>query len=217
MKTGSTDEGNALHQPSGAADTPGRFPLEHLLRALFEGGEEGRRRAALLFMLVIGPAAIAVTAVLSSHDRLAVTGVRALATMLIVLWLLVRRAPTRFEWAALIVILIVANVISQISAGPTHAGVFALNALGVFALICVVFDTWLVVASAVLYAIAAAVVQFHLYSAGVALAAVLMFVVVLLVMGVVVHGTALYLRTALHRTQLLNQQMEQTAEQERAR
>jgi signal transduction histidine kinase len=222
MKTlGSTTEGGTSGRTNGEVavpiEAPAHFPLERLLRALFEGGEEGRRRAALFFMLVIGPASIAVTAVLSSHNRLAVTGVRILATVLIVLWLVLRRAPTRVEWAAVILVLIIANVISQISAGPSHAGVFALNALGVFALICVVFDSWLVIASAVLYACAAAVVQFHLYPRGVALAAVLMFAVVLLVMGVVVHGTALYLRTALRRTQLLNQQMEQAAEQERAR
>jgi hypothetical protein len=222
MKTlGSTTEGGTSGRTNGEVavpiEAPAHFPLERLLRALFEGGEEGRRRAALFFMLVIGPASIAVTAVLSSHNRLAVTGIRILATVLIVLWLVLRRAPTRVEWAAVILVLIIANVISQISAGPSHAGVFALNALGVFALICVVFDSWLVIASAVLYACAAAVVQFHLYPRGVALAAVLMFAVVLLVMGVVVHGTALYLRTALRRTQLLNQQMEQAAEQERAR
>ena len=218
---GPTTDGRTPWRTNGAAaasiEAPAYFPLERLLRRLFEGGEEGRRRAALLFMLVIGPASIAVTAILSSHNRLAVTGVRVLATALIVLWLVVRKAPTRLEWAALILVLVAANVISQINAGPAHAGVFALNALGVFALICVVFDSWLVVSSAVLYACAAAVVQFHLYPAGAALAAVLMFTVVLLIMGLVVHGTALYLRTALRRTQLLNQQMEQAAEQERAR
>jgi hypothetical protein len=171
MKTlGSTTEGGTSGRTNGEVavpiEAPAHFPLERLLRALFEGGEEGRRRAALFFMLVIGPASIAVTAVLSSHNRLAVTGIRILATVLIVLWLVLRRAPTRVEWAAVILVLIIANVISQISAGPSHAGVFALNALGVFALICVVFDSWLVIASAVLYACAAAVVQFHLYPRG---------------------------------------------------
>ena len=217
MRLGSTDEGSTSERTAAAVDPPRHFPLEHLLRAVFEGGEEGRRRAALLFMLVIGPASIAVTAILASDNRLAVVTIRIVATVLIVLWLVFRRTPSRPEWAALIVVLIAANLVSQITAGPSHAGVLALNALGVFALICIVFDSWLVVTSAVLYAIASAVVQFHLYSTGVALAAVLMFVVVLLVMGVMVHGTALYLRSALHRTQLLNQRMEQAAEAERAR
>src|SRR5919206_188185 len=75
------------HASCGSPEASAHFPLERLLRALFEGGEEGRRRAALLFMIVIGPASIAVTAILSSHHRLAVTGVRSLAIVSIVVWL----------------------------------------------------------------------------------------------------------------------------------
>src|SRR3954471_24618211 len=113
--TGSTGGGNASHQLS---DAPGHSPFRRLLQAVFEGGDEGRQRAALLFMLIIGPAAIAATAILTTHNRLAVTGVRVLATVLIILWLLVRRSPTGLEFAALIVVLIAANIMSQISAGP---------------------------------------------------------------------------------------------------
>jgi signal transduction histidine kinase len=215
--TGSLHDHTTSRQTPDGDEVSGHFPLDGVLRSVFEGGAEGRRRSVLLFLLVVGVPAITVTAVLSSDNRLAVTAGRFASLMLIGIWLLVRRAPSRVEWAVLFLGLILGNAIAQVSAGPTHAGVFALNALGVFALICVVFDAWLVVFTGVAYSAAYAVVQFHFYSGGVALAATLMFAAILLVMGVVVHGTALYLRTALRRTQFLHQQMDRTAEQERAR
>ncbi|HET7428972.1 MAG TPA: ATP-binding protein [Gaiellales bacterium] len=209
------------HSTSGdmraAEEVFGRLPLEGTLRSVFEGGAEGRRRAVLLFLLMVGVPAVTVTAVVSSHDRVAVTAGRFASLMLIGIWLLVRRAPSPAEWAVLFLGLILGNAAAQLSAGPTHAGVFALNALGVFALICVAFEAWAVVFTAVAYSAAYAVVQFHFYSGGVALAATLMFAIIMLVMGVTVYGTSLYLRTALRRTQFLHLQMDRTAEQERAR
>src|SRR5947209_19784237 len=110
----------------------GHFPLDGMLRSVFEGGAEGRRRAVLLFILVVGVPAVAVTAVVSSHHRLLITAGRFASLAIIGIWVLVRRAPGRVEWALLFVGLIAANAAAQISAGPSHAGVFALNALGVF-------------------------------------------------------------------------------------
>ena len=215
--TGSLSDHTTAETVRGTDQLPGHFPLDGVLRSVFDGGAEGRRRAVLLFLLVVGVPAITVTAVLSSDNRLAVTAGRFASLALIGIWLLVRRAPGRVEWAALFSSLIIGNAAAQISAGPTHAGVFALNALGVFALTCVAFEAWLVVFTGVVYSAAYAIVQFHLYSSGVALAATLMFAIIMLVVGVVVHGTALYLRTALRRTQFLHRQMDRTAELERAR
>ena len=185
--TGSRSDRITSGQPWGADEASGQFPLEGVLRSVFEGGAEGRRRATILFALVIGPTAVTLTAILSSHQRLTITAIRALSILAIPAWLMVRRDPSRPEWAAMISLLVGANALAQVSAGPAHAGLFALNGLGVYALICIAFESWLVVFTGALYTAAYAAVQLHLYSTGVALAAALMFAIIILFMGILIH------------------------------
>jgi signal transduction histidine kinase len=152
-----------------------------------------------------------ITAVLSA------IGVAVAAVVAVAVWLALRPVFTRLEWAGLLMLSALANGAGQVSLGPGHSVVLALNTFAVFALACIVFDTWLVVFAGVVALGTYAGVQLHFYPEGDALAAVLMYGVVLVMIGFVVHGTALYLREALHRTQLLNVEIERTAEQERAR
>ncbi|MDX6495922.1 MAG: hypothetical protein QOE17_1908, partial [Gaiellales bacterium] len=84
-------------------------------------------------------------------------------------------------------------------------------------LVCIVFETPLVVITATLFTTAYAAAQLHFFSRGDAALATIMYVVVLSLMAVIIHGTALYLRESLRRMGELHAEMDQTAEQERAR
>lgn len=187
------------------------------LQLVFEGGPEGQRRAALLLLVSVAPISIAVGAILSQHNRLMITLVRTALLGIAIAWLLLRPTVRTREWAGLIGLITVANVTSQLASGASHSGVLALNGLGVFVLVCVAFESTLVVVTACLFSGGYAIVQLHYYPVGDALASILMYVVVLAIAALVVHGTALYLRESLRRTAELHTEMDQTAEQERAR
>jgi signal transduction histidine kinase len=132
-------------------------------------------------------------------------------------WLLLRPAFRFAEWVLLIALVTATNVAGQLGAGSSHNGVLALNSLAVFALVCVAFESSLVVVAAALFMAGYAAIQLHFYGAGDAAAATVMYAVVLSVVALGVHGTALYLRESLRRTAELHAEMEHTAEQERAR
>jgi signal transduction histidine kinase len=203
-------------------DLPRAFGWQHPmirrnLQLVFEGGPEGQRRAALLFLASVAPISITVGAVLSHHNRLTITLLRAAPLAIIIVWLLLRPAFSTRAWAGLLTIITVTNAASQLAAGASHNGVLALNGLGVFVLVCVAFESRLVVITACLFIGGYAIVQYHFYPLGDALAATLMYVVVLAAAALVVHGTALYLRDSLSSTAELHAEMDQTAEQERAR
>jgi signal transduction histidine kinase len=187
------------------------------LQLVFEGGLEGQRRAALLFLVSVAPISITVGAVLSPHNRLWVALVRVALLGVVIAWLLFRPAFRTRDWTGLLAIITVANVSSQLASGASHSGVLALNGLGVFVLVCVAFESRLVVITACLFVGGYAIVQQHFYPTIDALAAILMYAVVLAVAALVVHGTALYLRDSLRRTAELHAEMDKTAEQERAR
>lgn len=177
----------------------------------------GRKRAALLFLVWVAPVSTVVAAVLSGDERGAVITLRLAVTAIIICWLLVRKTLHTGEWVLVLGLLAAGNVASQLSAGAPHSGVLALNSLGVFAMVCIAFQTSLVVVAAVLFMTGYTIVQFHFYTLSDAVAASVMYLVVLAVMAVVVHGTALYLRESLRRVGDLNQEMSRTAERERAR
>lgn len=188
-----------------------------MLRTVFDGGPVGQRRATLIFLALVAPLSIAVTAFLSTDYRTGVTAVRVGMLVAIMTWLVLRPVFTRLEWALLLLLLALANTAGQVSLGPGHSAVLALNTFGVFALACIVLDTGLVAFAGIVVIGPYAGIQLHFYPVGDALAAVLMYAVGLGLTALMVHGTALYLREALHRTQLLNVEIERTAEQERAR
>jgi signal transduction histidine kinase len=195
-----------------------RYPfVRGHLQSVFEGGPAGQRRAALLFFVWVAPVALVVAAVLSTDHRLSATLIRAVAFTAAIGWLLLRPAFRFGEWVLLLVLLTVGNVTAQLSTGAAHSGVFALNILGVFALVCVVLESRLVVLAGLLFAAGYVAVQLHFSSTQDAAAATAMFLIVLWLMAVVVHGTALYLRASLRRMGELHAEMDQTAEQERAR
>jgi signal transduction histidine kinase len=188
-----------------------------VLREVFEGDCEGQRRAVLLFWLMITPVSLAVTAFLSTEYSVGINAFRVAAVISVAVWLALRPVFVRLEWVALIVLAALTNGAGQVSLGPGHSVVLALNSFGFFALACIVLDTGLVAFTGALVLATYTGVQLLFYPIGDAMAAVLMYGTVLVVIGLVVHGTALYLREALHRTQLLNVEIGRTAEQERAR
>jgi hypothetical protein len=129
-----------------------RYPwVRRHLQSVFEGGPAGQRRAALLFFFWVAPFALVIGAVLSSENRLAATLLRAVAIAAIVGWLLVRPALRFGEWVLLLTVLTAGNLTAQLATGVSHNGVFALNSLGIFALVCIVFETQLVVITATLF------------------------------------------------------------------
>jgi signal transduction histidine kinase len=195
-----------------------RYPsVRGHLQSVFEGGPAGQRRAALLFFIWVAPVALVVAAVLSTDHRLSATLIRAVAFAAAIGWLLMRPAFRFGEWVLLLALLTVGNVTAQLSTGAAHSGVFALNILGVFALVCIVLQSRLVVIAALLFTAGYVAVQLHFSSREDAAAATAMFAIVLWVIAVVVHGTALYLRESLRRMSELHAEMDQTAEQKRAR
>jgi signal transduction histidine kinase len=194
-----------------------RLRLRRQLQSVFEGGPAGRRRAALLFLIWVAPVSTLVAAVLAHSNRVSIIVIRLVTLAVVIGWLLVRQNIHTGEWVLLLALIAAVNVGSQVSAGAPHSGVLALNGLGVFALICIAFETSLVAVAAVLFMAGYAVVQVHFYSLTDAAAASLMYLVVLAVVALVVHGTALYLRESLRRVGDLNQEMSRTAERERAR
>jgi signal transduction histidine kinase len=196
----------------------GQHPIvRRNLQLAFEGGPMGQRRAALLFFITVAPVAVVISAALSSEHRFPVTLGRGAALLAIVCWLLVRTTPRFWEWVLILAVLAAGSVVAQLSVGAAHSGVFALNSIGVMALVCLVFETRLVVIGAMLSTAGYAVAQQHFFSTGDAAAATLMFAIVVALMAVLIHGTALYLRESLHRTGELHAQMDETAERERAR
>ena len=194
-----------------------RRQLRRQLQAVFEGGPAGQKRAALLFLVWVAPVSTVVTAVLSDNDRVATLTIRVAALAVVIGWLLVRKTIYTGEWVVLLGLLAAVNVIAQLGAGAPHSGVLALNGLGVFAMVCIAFDTSLVVVAAVLFITGYTIVQFHFYPVDDATAATVMYLVVLGVVAVVVHGTALYLRESLRRVGDLNREMSRIAERERSR
>jgi signal transduction histidine kinase len=195
-----------------------RYPwVRRHLQSIFEGGPAGQRRAVLLFFFWVAPMALVVGAALSSEHRVAATVLRAVAIGAIVFWLLVRPALRFGEWVLLLIVLTAGNLTAQLAAGVSHNGVFALNSLGIFALVCIVFETQLVVIAAALFITAYAAAQLHFFSRADAAWATIMCLVVLSLMAVIIHGTALYLRESLRTMAELHAEMDQTAEQERAR
>ena len=132
--------------------------------------------------------------------------------MAVLCWLLLRSDLRFGEWVLLLVVVAAANLTAQLTAGSSHNGVFAINTIGIFALVCLLFETQLVVIAATLFAASYAVAQLHFYSTGDSAAAILMYAIELLLMGVIVHGTAHYLREALRTTGQLHAQMDETAE-----
>jgi signal transduction histidine kinase len=173
-----------------------RRQLRRQLQAVFEGGPAGQKRAALLFLVWVAPVSTLVAAVLSDKDRVATLTIRVVVLALVIGWLLVRKTFHTGEWVVLLGLLAAVNVVAQLSAGAPHSGVLALNGLGVFAMVCIAFDTSPV---------------------NDATAATVMYLVVLGVVAVVVHGTALYLRESLRRVGDLNREMSRIAERERSR
>jgi signal transduction histidine kinase len=117
----------------------------------------------------------------------------------------------------LLIVVTAGNLTAQLAAGVSHHGIFALNSLGIFMLVCIVLETQLVAIAAALITTAYAAAQLHFFSTGDAALATVMFVVELSLVAVIVHGTALYLRESLRRMGELHAEMDQTAEQERAR
>ena len=103
--------------------------------------------------------------------------------MAAICWLLVRSALRFGEWALLLVLLMLGNLIAQVTAGASHSGVFALNIMGIFALVGLVFETRLVVIAAPLFTAGYAAAQLHLHSTGDAAAATFMFAIVISLMG----------------------------------
>jgi signal transduction histidine kinase len=193
-----------------------RLRLRLQLQSVFEGGPAGRKRAALLFLLWVAPVSTVVAAVLSDTDA-AVLSLRLLVLAFVIAWLMLRKTFHTAEWALLLTLLAVVNVTAQLSAGTPHNGVLAINGLGVFAMVCIAFDTTLVLVAAALFMAGYTIVQFHFYPWEDAAAATVMYLVVLGVVAVVVHGTALYLRDSLRRVGELNREMGRTAERERSR
>jgi signal transduction histidine kinase len=193
-----------------------RLRLRLQLQSVFEGGPAGRKRAALLFLLWVAPVSTVVATVLSDTDK-AVLALRLVVLAVLISWLMVRKALHTVEWALLLALLAAVNVTTQLSAGAPHSGVLALNGLGVFAMVCIAFDTSLVVIAAALFMAGYTIVQFRFYPWDDAAAATVMYLVVLGVVAVVVHGTALYLRDSLRRVGELNREMGRTAERERSR
>jgi len=117
---------------------------------VFEGGPAGQRRAALFFFIWVAPVALVVGAVLSSDHRSPATLLRVAAVLAVLGWLLVRSELRFGEWVLLIVLVAAGNLTAQISVGSSHDGVFALNSMGIFTLVCLVFETRLVVIAATL-------------------------------------------------------------------
>jgi signal transduction histidine kinase len=191
--------------------------LRNNLQSVFEGGSHARRNAVLLFLVTVAPAAIALTGILAGTDGLPVTSVRVAALAAAICWLRAHRRVRFREWAALLAGASAVNAAAQLAAGPNHTIVAELNSLCLFALICVAFETPLVIFAGALFASALAAVQFHFFSPGPAATVTLEYVIVIIVMGAVVHGTAVFLRDALRRTSELHAQMARAAVQERAR
>ncbi len=191
--------------------------IRRYLEQVFEGGPMGQRRAVILFFVTVAPVAVVIGAMLSSEHRISVTLVRGAAVLAVVCWLLVRSTPLFGEWLLLLVALTLANLTAQIAVGSGHSGVFALNLMGIFALVCLVFETRLVVAGGALFTASYAVAQLHFFSTGDAAAATCMFAIIVLLMALLIHGTALYLRESLRTAGELHAQMDETAERERAR
>ena len=165
----------------------------------------------------VAPAAIALTGILAGTDGLPITLVRLAALCAAVGWLQGHRRVRFREWMVLLAGASAVNAAAQLGAGPNHTTVAAFDSICLFALICVVFETPLVIFAGALFASALAVVQFHFFSAGPAATATMVFVMVIIVIGAVVHGTAVFLRDALRRTGELHRQMARAAVQERAR
>ena len=208
-----TPQGNELPHILGQ-----RYPwVRRHLQSVFEGGPAGQRRAALLFFFWIAPFSLVVGAVLSSEHRLAATLIRALAVVALVFWLSIRPALRSGEWVLLLIVVTAGNLTAQLATGVSHHGVFALNSLGIFMLVCIVLETQLVAIAGALITTAYAAAQLHFFSTSDAALATVMFLVELLLMAVIIHGTALYLRESLRRMGELHAEMDQTAEQERAR
>jgi signal transduction histidine kinase len=167
--------------------------------------------------VTVAPAAIALTGILAGTDGLPVTSVRLAALVAAICWLRAHRRVRFREWAVLLAGASAVNAAAQLAAGPSHATVAELNSICLFALICVAFETPLVIFAGVLFGSALAAVQFHFYSPGPAVTVTLEYLMVITVTGAVVHGTAVFLRDALRRTSELHAQMARAAIQERAR
>jgi signal transduction histidine kinase len=188
-----------------------------VLIPLFEGGEAGRRRAALIFLCVLGPVSLTITTILADPARPRLAVARFAALGLAIGWLAMRRTPTRAEWLILLGLVALANAGGQVQVGATHSGVSALNSMVIFVVVCVVFDSITIAFTGVALAIAYLAVQLHFGGIGDALAAELLYVICVTIVALTVHGTALYLRESMRRTNELHAEMERTAEQERAR
>src|SRR6476659_2898948 len=81
----------------------------HVLVPLFEGGEAGRRRAVLIFLVVLGPVALTITTLLSEHSRPWLAVARFSALGLAIAYLAVRRGPSRAEWYRLLLLIALAT------------------------------------------------------------------------------------------------------------
>jgi signal transduction histidine kinase len=203
--------------PEAARRDRWRAASSRLLTPVFEGGPQGQRRAALMFLIWLAPVALLVVTIVSPHPSVPTLLARWAGLALITGWVALRPRLSRLEWTVLLAMLSVANTVGQFSAGPQHNGVAALNMVGVFVMVCVAFESELVLFTAVVLTVCYAVVQFHFYGAGDALAATLLYIVVISVLTLVVHGTSLYLREALRQANALRVRVEQAAEEERAR
>src|SRR5690349_17454609 len=109
-------------------------------------------------------------------------------------WLLVRNRPSAAEWVILWTLLVAAWVVVQLAVGPTYSGVHALNGLAILTLVSLVFDTWLVAYAAAVGIAGYAWVQLDFHPVPQALATIVMFAVAELLVAIVVHGTAAFLR-----------------------
>ncbi|MGN6379822.1 MAG: sensor histidine kinase [Gaiellales bacterium] len=187
------------------------------LRTAFEGGPAGQRRVVLLAFVTIGPLATVVAAVLAGHAYHPQLAVRNVALALIIIWLLVRKPPSAAEWVILWTLLVAAWVVAQLAVGPTYSGVYALNGLAMLTLVSLVFDTWLVAYAAVMGIAGYAWVQFDFHPVPQAIAAIAMFTVAELLLTIVVHGTAAFLRDSLRDVGVLHTRMVQAADTERSR
>jgi signal transduction histidine kinase len=199
------------------AGSRGETFAHHVLVPLFEGGEAGRRRAALIFLCTLGPVSLTVTTLLAERSRPALAVGRFALLAIAVAWLLLRPVATRAEWLVVISLIALANVGGQLLVGAQHSGVTALNSVVIFVIVCVVFDSTTILFSGVAFSTAYLAVQLHYGSPGTAVAAEVLYVTSLVLVALTVHGTAIYLRDAVRRTNELHEEMDRTAELERAR
>jgi signal transduction histidine kinase len=197
--------------------TRGRQLLAHrLLIPLFEGGEEGRQRAVLIYLCLIAPVSLVVTTLLAEHSRPWLVAGRVAAIAVAIAWVALRRNATRGEWWLLIALVGLTNAGGQVLVGRGHSGLAILSVV-IFVIVCVVFDAATVAFAGIVLAVLYLAVQLHFGGVGDAAGAELLYVLSVGVAGLTVHGTALYLRDALRRTTELHAEMRRTAELERAR